>query len=167
MIPARTLRSLGSLSLRWLAIVSLAVWFGGFTFYSAVVVPVLGEVMGKVESGSMVTREVTVTLNQIGVGTLAVWWVLSALERNAGGVWRARLRWGCLAVNSGLLVWLFVLHGVLGQQLDEGSMTGFYARHEFYLILSTVQWTLNLALVGLTLRIWRAIDAASGGDLAA
>jgi hypothetical protein len=38
--------SRGLLFGRWLALVALAVWFGGFTFYSAVVVPLLSDVMG-------------------------------------------------------------------------------------------------------------------------
>ncbi|MGE3821459.1 MAG: hypothetical protein AB7I30_18775 [Isosphaeraceae bacterium] len=141
---------------RWLALVAIAVWFGGFTFYSAVVVPLLSDVMGKVEAGSMITREVTVTLNWIGVGAMAVWWALAIAERSTGDRWAGRVRLACLGVNSALLGWLFALHRQLGEQIDTASMTGFYARHEFYLILSTIQWAATLVLIAASLRIWSA-----------
>ena len=148
-----------TLALRWLALVALAVWFGGFTFYSAVVVPVLTDVMGKVEAGSMVTREVTVTLNRIGAAAMAVWWALAFVERKRGGRWPRRARYGCLAVNSVLLAWLFALHRTLSGQLESAEMGGFYARHEFYLILSSIQWAASLVLVAASLAVWRADEA--------
>lgn len=153
-----------TLALRWLALVALGTWFGGFTFYSAVVVPVLTDVMGKVEAGSMVTREVTVTLNWIGVATMAVWWTLALTERSPSGRGLRGIRYACLTINSILLAWLFVLHGVLGGQLDSATMTGFYARHEFYLILSTIQWAATLVLLAASLKIWAGTSGQKWTD---
>lgn len=143
------------LALRWLALVSFALWFGGFTFYSAVVIPVLEEAMGRVEAGSMVTREVTDTLNLIGLATLILWWLLAWFERPLGGPWAPRLRVGLLATDTALLIGLLALHKVLDRRLDEGRMEGFYPLHETYLIASTVQWGANLALLASSIWIWR------------
>ena len=142
------------LAVRWLALVSLAVWFGGFTFYSAVVIPVLDGAMGKVEAGSLVTREVTDALNLIGLATLGIWWWLVWLERSLGGLWARRVRVGLIALDTAVLVGLFAMHQVLDRKLDEGRMEGFYPLHETYLIASTVHLAANLALVALSLWIW-------------
>ena len=142
------------LGLRWGALLALAVWFGGFTFYAAVVVPVLEDVMGRFEAGANVTREVTRTLNAIGVATLAVWWVLVVVEGPLGDIWSRRGRVALLALNSAILAGLFAAHRVLDSRIETDQMAGFYRLHESYLIASTVQWGANIALVGLSLWIW-------------
>lgn len=152
------------LVLRWAALVSLAVWFGGFTFYSAFVIPVLEEVLGKRDAGSLVTREVTVTLNRLGVTTLAVWWLLLAVERRLGGLWPRRARATVLLVNTGLLAVLFPMHQTLGRMLDEGTTRGFYRLHENYLIVSTAQWVALQALLVLSLWLWRADPQPEPGE---
>ena len=155
----RALAAFRTLALRWVALITLSTWFGGFTFYSAVVIPVLDDVMGRVETGSLVTREVTATLNLIGVATLAAWWVLLASERNLGGPWARRGRVGLVLVDTAVMVLLFLMHAELDRRLDAGLMTGFYPLHELYLIASTVQWAANIGLVAVSLWIWRAPPA--------
>ena len=145
-----------SLALRWVALVALSVWFGGFTFYSAVVIPVLDDVMGRAETGSLVTRDVTVTLNRIGAATLAAWWALLAAERGLGCPRARSGRAGLVLVDTALMGLLFLMHAELGRRLDSGDMTRFYPLHELYLIASTVQWAANLGLVAVSLWIWRA-----------
>src|ERR1700676_581956 len=56
---------------RWLAISLLAVWWGGFTFYSVVVVHTGHRVLrSKVRQG-FITQQVTRQLNVLGIVTLA------------------------------------------------------------------------------------------------
>ena len=50
------------LVLRFLCLLSLSVWVGGFMFYSAVVIPVLHEAMGRLDTG-FVTQKVTNAIN--------------------------------------------------------------------------------------------------------
>jgi hypothetical protein len=142
------------LLLRWVGLVALSVWFGGFTFYGAVVIPVLHDAMESAEAGN-VTRQVTDTLNAIGVGTLAWWWGLAWSERATGPEWAARTRLGLLGLDSAILGGLIVLHQVMDQRLDAGSLRGFYPLHRAYLMASTVQWVANIALVGVSLWIWQ------------
>ena len=51
------------------------------------------------------------------------------------------------------------------QQLDEGSLRGFYPMHRLYLIASTVQWVANLALVGVSLWIWQVGAGVGRSDV--
>jgi hypothetical protein len=161
MISGAARTRLHVLALRWLALASFALWFGGFTFYSAVVIPVIEEAMGRAEAGSLVTREVTDTLNLIGVATLILWWLLAWFERSLGGTWAPRLRVGLLAIDTAVLVGLFALHKVLERRLDEGRMEGFYPLHETYLIARTAQWVANLALLAASVWIWRSSQRAA------
>ena len=149
------------LALRWLALVTMAVWLGGFTFYSAVVVPALEEVMGKVAAGESVTRFVTVPLNQIAWLTVGVWTVLAMTEWRLGPKWLRLARAALIAIDGVTLAWMHLTHGVLGRMLDSGTKNGFYTLHERYLIASTVQWGANLALIALSLAVWQAGDRAA------
>ena len=87
---------------RYLAVVSLALWIGGLSFYALVVVPVGTDVIGGTEQG-FVTQRVTGWLNWIGVASLAV--LLPSV----------RTRWmlATWAVLVLTLIALFALHPVL------------------------------------------------------
>jgi hypothetical protein len=64
-----SLRGIVSRLLCTFYLVALAVWIGGFTFYSGVVIPALHDQFGDAFLVGMVTRRVTDTLNGIGVAT--------------------------------------------------------------------------------------------------
>jgi len=147
-------REAGPFVLRYLAAVAFAIWFGGFTFYSAVVVPDLHESLGGMETGE-ISRRVGVVLNAIGGAAVVLAWLRVASDRGARAGWRGLARVGLLALTTALLLALVALHRHLGAWLDAGgSLREFRPAHEFYLILSTVQWAANLGLL--------AIEAASG-----
>jgi hypothetical protein len=50
---------------------------------------------------------------------------------------------------------LFLLHPLLDVLLETGDLSGFYPLHQIYLNASTAQWAANLALLAVTLWIWR------------
>ena len=152
------------LALRWLALVSLSVWFGGFTFYSAIVIPALHDAMGGVEAGR-VTGEVSNSLNAFGVGAVAAWWWLAAVERSTGDRRARRARVALLAATTAILLGLVALHPVMDARLESGSLRGFYPLHKVYLIASTFQWGLNLALPAVSLWIWRGETGRAGGQM--
>lgn len=157
------MKSLTRLFLRWIALSAFAVWFGGFTFYSAVVIPVLHDELGSLGQGA-ITGAVTNTLNAIGAGAVAAWWVMAGVERSAGERWARWGRVGLLALTTAILIGLFVLHPILDARLDAGSMRNFHPLHQVYLIGSTVQWAVNLALLAVSLRIWQAGRTESAPD---
>lgn len=92
---------------RFLAVVVLMFWQGGFTFYAAVVVPVGQRVLGSHLEQGFITREVTWYLNIAGAVAMA----FLALELRASGCPRQlqlRLRWGIWACMATVLLALIV-----------------------------------------------------------
>ncbi len=137
---------LRSLALRVLCLLGLSVWMGGFTFYSAVVIPVLHESLGSLETG-YVTQRVTDYLNYIGVVVVLIWWVATGVERGEGPARVRAVRLLLLAASTLILVGLIALHRVMDGRLETGSLRGFYPLHRVYPIASTVQWFVNLGLM--------------------
>lgn len=157
-----------TLVLRFFALLTLAVWVGGFTFYSAVVIPELHGAMGSVEAGD-ITRRVTDPLNAIGAVALGVWWALEAVDRSEVRARVRRTRLGLLAATSAILAFLVLLHRVMDGRLDAGRLNGFYPLHRVYLIASTLQWLANLGLLAVAVVGWgarndHAVEAPNEGE---
>lgn len=145
-------------ALRFLCLLSLTVWVGGFTFYSAAVIPVLHDEMDSQHAGR-ITQRVTHSLNATGVAALALWWLEVLLEHSGG---QARIRQARILLtgaSTAILVSLFLMHRVMDRRLDAGSLRGFYPWHRAYLIASTIQWFMNLGLLAAALLHWRQIPA--------
>jgi len=150
---------------RFLVFATLLFWQGGFTFYTAVVVPIGTEILDSAEEQGRITRRVTVDLNLAGLFAVAAlgWDIATSTDP----VQRRRLlrwlMWGCLAVTLGLLFWL---HGRLDALLDvaEESIldrSRFRLLHRGYLWTSTLQWACGVASIWWTLRAWQAEDRQS------
>lgn len=147
------------LIVRWLALVGMSFWLGGFTFYSAFVIPILHEELGGLDAG-LVTGRVTVPLNALGVAAVSAWWLMAGLERSAASA-RARVaRLVLLLATSLILAGLIALHPVMDARLESGSLRSFYRLHQVYLIASTVQWGVNLALLGVSVWAWHGTSEA-------
>jgi hypothetical protein len=136
-------------TVRMLFVIALAIYLGGFTFYSLAVIPILHERLASAFEAGLITQEVTNALNGLGVITLSLGWLACWAEGRSlphdgrGRVWQ----WSALAVSSICLVALFVLHGVLDRKLESGTGLGFYRWHRAYLWASTIQWIANLGLL--------------------
>jgi hypothetical protein len=141
-----TVRLLAAFALRFLSRVALAFWFGGFTFYAAVVVPDLHENLGGMETGE-ISRRVAPFLYMAGAAALGLSWLEALTDRERRQGWRGRTRLALLAASSFLLIALVLMHRSLGMTLDSGGKTSeFRSFHEVYLTTWTVQW---LAILGL------------------
>jgi hypothetical protein len=148
---------------RYLVLIALMFWQGGFTFYAAVVVPVGTAVLGdSALRQGFITRRVTVWLNltaAVALGVLALDLVLC--RDRSRGRFRARLLvWVFMALCQGLLFWL---HGTLDALLQEKGRIvldpdRFRPAHRLYLWTHTVQWVGGLVFVALTLLAWRRED---------
>lgn len=145
--------SLRLFALRFLCLLSLAVWCGGFTFYSAAVIPVLHDEMDSLQAGR-ITQRVTHSLNAAGVATLMLWWLEALLEPSSGQARIRRARLLLLGVSTAILTLLVLLHRVMDQRLAAGGLRGFYPWHRAYLIASTIQWFANLGLFATALVHW-------------
>lgn len=159
---------------RFLVLLALFFWQGGFTFYASIVVPVAQQVLGHLRQG-FITRNVTVYLNLAGsVALVLLLWDQFAARDSAH--WRRRSRWLFWLGMFLTLLWLFFLHG----QMDELLLVKgliirdhdlFRMRHRLYLWISTLQWACGLLYLVVTLVSWRkedelgkrTSDSASGG----
>jgi hypothetical protein len=146
---------------RYLALIALFFWQGGFTFYASVVVPLGQQVFGPLRQGFL-TRQVTVYLNLAGALALLVllWDLLAAREPSRRRWWGRWLLWTSMLLT---LSWLFQLHGQLEELLVvKGRIIldadSFHMRHRLYLWISTVQWACGLLYLVTSLGVWRQED---------
>ena len=137
---------------RYLALVGMMVWVGGFMFYGGAVVAILDDALGSHDAG-MLTRRVTNILNAIGVAVILWAIVLAWFERQTGPLWAIQIRIALLILTMLLLVGLCVLHVIMDNHLDRG-LPGFRRLHRAYLGVSTAQWIVNLGLLAVYLKIW-------------
>jgi hypothetical protein len=152
---------------RFLVLIALFFWQGGFTFYASVVVPVGQQVFSHRHQG-FITREVTVYLNLTGALALVIllWDLLAGRDAVR---WRRGLRilsWVVMVLTLAALFWL---HPRLAEFLDADSLSvveprTFRPRHRLYLWISTVQWVAGLLFLGSTLMTWRAHDRLTGAQ---
>ncbi|HEY7329850.1 MAG TPA: hypothetical protein VH592_19605 [Gemmataceae bacterium] len=146
---------------RYLVLIALSFWQGGFTFYAAVVVPIGQQVFGHLRQGFL-TRQVTVYMNLAGALALLVllWDLLFARDASR---WRRWSRWLLWASMTGMLGWLLQLHGQLDELLVvKGNIIRdpdvFRMQHRLYLWISTAQWACGLLYLVTTLVVWRMED---------
>ena len=134
---------------RMLAIMLLALWWGGFTFYAGRVVFIGHEVLrSKVRQG-FITERVTTELNWLGLVMLGVvgWEMLASATFS-----RRRVAWIAWTVALLATFTLFILHTKLAAMLDftARQVTDdniFYDWHRIYLCAATVQWLAGGALL--------------------
>ncbi len=144
---------------RFLAIVALLFWQGGFTFYAAVVVPIGQNVLGSHLEQGLITRQVTHYLNISGAAAMA----LLAAELLAEGYprsWRLGLLWFIWLGMAVLLGALIVLHPALDTLIDLEAHSlsdrgHFRALHRTYLWISTFDWGLAAIYLWLMLKNWK------------
>lgn len=147
---------------RFLVLIVLMFWQGGFVFYAAVVVPVAMSILHPPSSQSFVTQVVSRWLNLAGAAALAVlaldiWLTLDPSKRRRTARWTL---WGLSAAGLGLL---FVLHPRLSALmksseqiiLDRGALNPI---HRLYLCISTGQWLCVTIFLNLMLRSWQEED---------
>jgi hypothetical protein len=147
--------------LRFLTIVAVAVWFGGFTFYSTVVIATAQEVLHSHIRAGLITQQVTNWLNLISAVPLALgaWngWNLRKSEHQR----LVRMLVAALAVMVASQAALFALHPLLDAKIvgrevvDAGA---FFKLHRIYLVVSTGQWLATLGYIWAALALWRAGD---------
>jgi hypothetical protein len=147
---------------RFLVLIALMFWQGGFTFYAAVVVPIGQAVLQSHLEQGFITRQVTNYLNIAGaVALLCLAW--DSMESKDPAAVRGRIRWVTwlvMVLSLAILVWL---HGSLDELLDPETRSlldrrPFRSLHRLYLWISTLQWGCAVVYSVLTLAAWRRED---------
>jgi hypothetical protein len=148
------------LFLRLATLWSLAIWLGGFTFYSGVVIPILHEQLGSPLETGLVTQRVTVVLNQVGMVVSTLGWMVFAVEWLGGVPARGsrKLAASMLLVMTASLLALLILHRMLDGRLADGEMKGFYPLHRVYVWVNTIEWAAGMLL----LAVWGGSATMSG-----
>src|SRR6266851_5539710 len=153
---------------RYLFTVASALWLGGFTFYSTVVIHTGHRVIGGLLEVGFVTQRVTFWLNLIGVAALLIFlWNVIAMWRGpcVNMRWALAVTW---LIMAAVQVSLFVLHPALDNVLDTHThqildRLCFRSLHNTYLTVSTVQWAAGLLHLWFALAVWRRFDAGRSG----
>lgn len=152
------------LARRFLVLIALMFWQGGFTFYVSVAVPMGTAVLRSALHQGFITRRVTEWLNVTAAVALAVLAVELVLcrETSRRAAWARRALWLFMAACQAAL---FRLHAVLGEMMVEKGRVltdpeGFYPIHRVYLWAHTAQWFAGVVFVVLTLVAWRGEDRA-------
>jgi hypothetical protein len=153
---------------RFLVLVALMFWQGGFTFYAAVVVPAGHAVLRPSFHQAFVTRLVSLYLNVAGALALVLlaWDTASTSDPCAR---RRRWRWAAwlgMVVALAVLVWLYPrLDGHMDtENLRILDPDGLGPIHRVYLWVSTAQWACGVIYAVLMLCAWRAADRRTVND---
>jgi hypothetical protein len=120
-----------------------AFWWGGLTFYAAVVVPLGTEKFGSFDQG-LVTQQVTRYLNVLAIS-------VAAMTILAGLVDKRPIPWVGGILLGGTTAVLMYQHTLLVIRIDkagEAVADDFYSVHALYLWLTTLQWCIGLFVGG-------------------
>jgi hypothetical protein len=155
------LRDLVRLATFW----AIAIWQGGFVFYSGFVLKIGSwELQSKLEQG-FITRRVTLELEQLGWIALIVW---------AVSLWGTRFSRHSLKLTA-VVLWCAILTLHLGlhfqwhaidRVLDVSNRSlkdpdAFHTAHRIFVWAASLQWLLVVILSGLTLQAWQHGDERS------
>lgn len=124
-----------------------ATWFGGFTFYTAIVVPIGTDVLGSSRTQGFVTQQVTDKLNLIGGPTILMMLIDLIYFRRTRS--RKMNLWFTATLTGIAVLWfvLLIVHPMLDAMLQPEHEhvlddAKFYSLHRVYLWTSTIQWLL-------------------------
>lgn len=144
-----------------------ACWFGGFTFYAAVVVPIGTDILESARAQGEITQRVVNFLHMLGLVAVALMyaehrWYRAPCPTQDAGPGTAR------QLNLGIICTLFIsclalitikhfLDGLIEPTQSSIRVTDrdrFYLIHQVYLLTSTAQWLLHWFWLILLARFW-------------
>ena len=131
------------------ALLLLALWWGGFSFYAGRVVFIGHQVLkSKIRQG-FITERVATELNWLGVVafTVVAWELLASRQGS-----RRKCAWIAWAIATLATLTLILLHTKLAGMLDFTTRQvidddHFYGWHRIYLCTATVQWLAGAVLL--------------------
>ena len=154
------------LAKRFVLISAFGLWLGGFTVYTAFVIPIGHRHFPDRQFGFL-TGEVTTVLGILSAAATMLALVNMALDwtrLEAGGRWASL---ATLLLLLGALLSVFIVHAKLDALLDYHARrisdpALFEPLHERYELFATIQWAAGLLHLGCLLAGWRRVDVKSG-----
>ncbi|CAH0994140.1 hypothetical protein EMA8858_00247 [Emticicia aquatica] len=128
---------------RKITVVLLIIWWGAFTFYAGIVVPIGMRVLGSHTKMGFITQAVTNYLNYFSI----IIFVGTAFQYRT-----QKKLFGLSILLIFLQITLFILHFKLNLFLDfqlfiVKSKASFYLFHRIYLLISTLIWLLLSTII--------------------
>lgn len=140
-----------------LATFSFMLWWGGFTFYAAFVIPTGQKVLGNHVMMGFITEQVAPKINIAALAACLLCfineWLLSG--KNFRSI--PSFVWICLSLMLALIIASFTLYPFMQALLNYQTHTEidhaqFYFLHRIYLLLATTLWVNGIIYIGLTLK---------------
>jgi hypothetical protein len=153
--------------MHWIGRIALifmfALYWGGLTFYTGIVVRIIHLVLNDPMDGGLITQKVTIALQLLG------WCTVPFMVWNDIAVLRTSKRLGAalLTLTSLLtlaLIGLLVVHAQLDSviDMDQGVITdriAFDTAHRRYNQTTTIQWLAAISYLPLAIYSWQAVDS--------
>lgn len=148
--------------LRIALVFMFALYWGGLTFYTGIVVRIIHLVVNDPMDGGLITQKVTVVLQVLGVCTLPLMVIndIAAIRRSKP---IGMTLIGLTLLLSCALVALFVVHAQLDALIDGqagviADREAFEKAHRRYNQSTTVQWLAAVIYLPLAIHSWRLTD---------
>lgn len=150
---------------RSLLFFAFAIFWGGLTFYTGIVIRVSHAVLDDPMVGGLITQGVTRWLQVLGFIALVAM-VGNGLAVRAASARHGNILLACAGLLAVSLVGLVVTHGQLDAVIDIESHTitdrdAFDAGHRRYNRWTTLEWIASLAYGLITVAAWRRVDTGN------
>lgn len=172
-VPTQSLERIRPLIglLRTCLLLTFALFWGGLTFYTGIVVRISHDVVSDFMEGGLITQRVTVWLQYLGGVCVLL------MLANAAVVFRDRRGWGtvlslCAVLTGVSVIGLTIVHGHLDAVIDVAGQTvtdqdAFDIGHRRYNQLTTVEWLSSLSYLIITVFAWQRADGLASGESSA
>ncbi len=132
-----------------LAIFSFILWWGGFTFYAAFVIPIGQKILGSHIQMGFISQQVTIRINYAALIACLLLFLNEFFRNNCNLSKIKPFNKICLCLMLAIIIFLFFFHPLLGDLLDFQNRKvidepHFYFLHRIYLILSSILWLLGI-----------------------
>ena len=159
------LQSVALRTWQYVAVLTVALWIGGFTFHTSVTLRVGGGIIGGLEQG-YVTQAALGKLHWFAVAMIVAAAVDALICRKSSsrGILIARVVG--VIVMGGCLIVLFRIHADMSAMMDPDAMTqpdkaAFAPLHERYQTFATILWLCAMVELGMMLRADRGFGPSA------
>ncbi len=154
-----TLQSIVLRTWQYLAVLTVALWIGGFTFHTSVTLRVGGGIIGGLEQG-YVTQAALGKLHWFALAMILAAAIDALIHRKSSSRGFLIARIAGVIVMGGCLIALFQIHSDMSAMLDPDAMSqpdkaAFSPLHGRYQTFATILWICAMAELGMMLKAQR------------